>query len=72
MLGRWYLPMYLFRDGTIDPNVYSFFYESHEALVLPPHYTEIFQCSGMTYGVKMVIYWGRELQMILEPLPKCS
>ena len=48
---------YVFVQGwDIDPSVYRFFYESHEVLVLPPHYTEIFQCSGMICGVTMVIY----------------
>ena len=52
-------------------HVYSFFYKSHEVLVLPPHNIEIFQCNGMTCGVEMVIYWGRGLKMLLEPLPEC-
>ena len=64
---------YVFVKGwTIDPYLYGIFYESHVVLVLPPHHTEIFQCSGMTRGVKMAIYWGRGHQMFLEPLPKCS
>ena len=45
-----------------------FFYESHEVLVLPPQYTEIYQCSGVISSVKMIIYWERGFQMFLEPL----
>ena len=47
------------KGWTIDSYVYSFFYECHEVLVLPPHCTEIFQCSGMTCSVKMVIHWEK-------------
>ena len=49
--------MFLLRDGLLIL-MYIASFMSHEVLVLPPHYTEIFQCSGMTCGVKMVIYWG--------------
>ena len=40
-------------------------------MVLPPHYTEIFQCSSITCGVKMVIYWGQSFQVVFKPLSKC-
>ena len=64
---------YVFIEGwIIDPYVYCFFYGSHEVLVLPSHYAEIFYSSSMTCGAVMVIYWGRGLQIFFEPLPKCS
>ena len=62
--------VYVFVKGwTIDSYIYSFFYQSHEVLVLPPHYTEIFQCDGMTCDVEMIIYWGRVLQCSLNLSP---
>ena len=67
---RWYLPMFLLRDGLLT-YLYSLFYLSHEVLVIPLHYNEIFQCSGMTCDVIIVIYWGRGFKMFPEPLPKC-
>ena len=60
MWGRLYLSVFLFRDGLLTLiyiYIYCFFYKCHEVLVLPPPYTENFQCSSMTCGVKMVIYW---------------
>ena len=53
------------------PYVYSFFYQPHEAVILPPHYTEVIQCSGMTSDVTVVINQGRGLQMFSQPLSKC-
>ena len=38
----------------IDPYGYGFFYQPHEVVILPPHYTEIVQCSVMTCGVPVV------------------
>ena len=35
----------------VDPYVYGFSYQPHEVVILPPHYTEIVHCSGMTCGV---------------------
>ena len=57
MCGRWYLPMFLFRDGLLTlMNNASFilllrFWSS-------PHYAKIFQNDIVTSDVKMVIYWG--------------
>ena len=59
--GGRYLPMF-YLGWIIDPYIYiySFFYGSHEVLVLHPHYAEIFLCTGMTCGVVMVIYLARD------------
>ena len=66
--GRWYLPMFLFRDGLLTP-LYNAFYSSNEVLVFPPHYAEIFYCGGMTYDVIVVMYWGAS--SVLWTSPKC-
>ena len=71
MCGRWYLHMFLFRDGLLTL-IYSFFDGSHEVLVLPPNYTEIIYGDIVTRSVIMVLYWGRGLQMFFEPLCRCS
>ena len=55
----------------IDPYVYSFFYQPHEVVILPPHYTEVIQYIGMTSDVTVVINWGRDLEMFSKPLSKC-
>ena len=63
---------YVFVQGwTIDPNVYSFLYQPHEVLILPPHYAEIIKCSVMTCDVTVVIDWGGMLDMLFKPLTKC-
>ena len=54
----------------VDPYKQCFFYCSFEVLVLPPHYTEIFNIDVMTSGVGMVKYGGRCLLMFFEPLSK--
>ena len=47
---------YVFVQGwTIDPYVYSFLYQPHEVLILPPHYTKVVKCSAMTCDVTVVI-----------------
>ena len=52
---------YIFVQGWIvDPDVYSFLYQPHEVLILPPYYTEVIKCSVMTCDVTVVIdlVWG--------------
>ena len=70
--SRWYLPISFIQGWIVDPYGYWFFYKPHKVLVLPPHYTEIHQCSSMTGGVEMVIFWGKGFQVFSEPLSKCS
>ena len=62
--GRWYLPIFLFRDGLFD--------SSHEVLVLSPQYGKIVNSNSMTRGVKVVMYRGRGLEMFFKPLFKIS
>ena len=47
MCGRWYLPLFPFRDG--------FFNQPGELLLFPADYTEVVQSGGMTCGVAVVI-----------------
>ena len=50
--------------------MYTFFNQPHEVVILPPHYTEVIQCSGMICDVAVVINWGRGLEMFSLPLSK--
>ena len=53
--GRWYLPMYLFRDGLLTlMNIDSFI--SLEVLLFPAHYTEVVDVGSVTSDVTMVMY----------------
>ena len=71
MWGSWYLCAYVsIQWWIIDHYVYSFFYQPHEVVILPPHYTEVIQCSDMTCDVTVVINQGRGLEMFSEPLSK--
>ena len=72
MWGRWYLPMFLFRDGIIDPYKYCFFDCSCEILVLPSNYGKFVDVNFVTWGVTVVKYWGRGLLMLSEPFCKGS
>ena len=56
----------------IDPNMWSFFDDSHEVLVLCLHYTKIIYADCVTSDVMMATYGGWGLLMFLEPLSKCS
>ena len=70
--GRWYLPMFLFRDGLFDSYVESLFNCSQEVLILSSHYTEVVNSDTVTRDDRMVIDGGRGLEMFLEPLCKIS
>ena len=72
MWGRWYLPMFLLRDGLFTLMYIASLIALMRFLILPPHNTEIFNGGTMTCDVVMVIYWGGGLQVFPEPLSKCS
>ena len=72
MCGRWYLPIFLFRDGSLILIYRASFDGSHEVLVLSPHYFKIFYADVMTSGVMMVKYGGWGLLVFFEPLSKIS
>ena len=64
-------PHHLFLNLKFVPVTYiASFISFMRFLVLPSHYTEVFQCSSMTWGVKMVIYWGRGFHVFFKPLQK--
>ena len=64
---------YVLVEGwTIQAYVHCFFDSSDQVLVLPLHYTKVFNGGTMTSDVKMVINWGGSLQMFPEPFTKCS
>ena len=61
---------YVLVEGwTIHPYVYYCFDSSDQVLVLPPHYTKVFNGGTVISNVEMVINWGDDLQMFLEPSP---
>ena len=71
MWGRWYLPMFLFRDGSLTlMNRAS--YCSGEVLVLPSNYGEIIDDNFMTWDVTMVMNRRGGLLVFFEPLCKGS
>ena len=64
---------YVLVEGWIvHPYVYCFFDSSDQVLVLSPHNAEVLNGGTLTSGVKMVIYWGRGLQVFSVPLSKSS
>ena len=72
MCGKWYLPMFLLRDGLLTLMNNASFIHLFRFLVFPPYYVEIFYGDIVTSGVKMVIYRGGCLEVFFEPLSKCS
>ena len=57
----------LVEEWIIDPLVYWFFYSSNEVLSLLPHHAEIVYCCGISRGVTMAIYWGRDFELSFKP-----
>ena len=62
----------LVKGWIVDPNIYSFFYQPHEILILPPHYTEVIKCSVMTCDVAVVIDGGGAFEVLFKPFTKGS
>ena len=71
MCARWYLPIFLFRDGSL-----TLIYRASLMVLIrfwsSPHYFKIFYTDVMTSGVMMVKYGGLGLLMFFEPLSKGS
>ena len=63
--GRWYLPMFLSRDGLL-------FYESSEVLVLSPQDGKTVNSDRVIRDVDIIMYRGRGLEMFFKPLFKIS
>ena len=72
MWGRWYLPMFLFRDGLLTFIYRASFIGSNKVLVFPPYYAKVVNVDFMTWSAGMIIYRGRSLLMFLETFSKSS
>ena len=72
MCGRWYLPMFLFRDGLLTLIYRALFNCSQEVLILSSLYAKVVNSDTMTRDDRMVMDRGRGLKMFLEPLCKIS
>ena len=70
--GRWYLPMFLFRDGPFNSYVHGFFNQPRETLFLPTHYLKVVKCGSVTWGVTMVMNGWGGLEMFFKSLSKWS
>ena len=72
MWGRWYLPMFLFRDGLLTlmykASLMAFMRFCSSLSTMLKFSIE----TWVTSGVIMVKYWGGGFEMFLEPLSKCS
>ena len=66
MCGRWYLPIFLFRDGSL-----TLIYRA-SLMVLIRFWSKIFKNDFVTSGVIVVKYGGWGLLMFFEPFSKCS
>ena len=69
--GRWYLPMFLFRDGWLTLMCKASFMVLMRFWSSLPTMLKLSKGDIMTWDVKMVI-WGRRLLMVFEPHSKCS
>ena len=72
MCGRWYFPMFLFRDGLL-----TLIYRASLMVLIRfwsslPTILKIIYANLVTNDLIMVIYGGWDLLMFLEPLSKCS
>ena len=54
--GRWYLPTYLFRDGSLTLISMAFSDGPSHDLVFPAHYAEVVQRYFMASDVEVVMY----------------
>ena len=69
--GNWYLPMFLFRDGSF-PQEYNSFCCSSEILWFSTHSGKIVHTSMMACGFWMFINRGRGLKVFFKLYPKSS
>ena len=70
--GSWYLPIFLFRDGSLILIRIASLIDVSNALVLSAHSTEIVNGYVMTSGGAMVMSGWRDLHVFSEPFCKCS
>ena len=71
MCGRWYLPMFLFRDGLLNLTYRASLMVLMRSWSSLPTILKLSMLMCMTSDVIMVIYRGGGLLMLLEPLSKC-
>ena len=69
---RWYLPIFLFRDGLLTLKYRASLMNLIRFWSSLSHYAKIFKTEFVTSGVVVVKYGGWDLLMFLEPLSKCS
>ena len=70
--GRWYLPTFLLRDGSLTLMYRASFIVLIWFQVLPPNNFEIIDGNTVTTDVTMVIYGRGGFQVFLEPFSKSS
>ena len=68
--GRWYLPMFLFRDGSLTLMSRASLIALVRFWSSLPHYSEVVDVDLMTWDIAMIINWGRGLLVFFEPLFK--
>ena len=70
--GRWYLPMFLFRDGLLTlMNIDSFISLERFCSSLL-YYTKVVDVGSVTSGVTVVIDRGGCFKVFFKPISKCS
>ena len=70
--SRWYLPMFLFRDGLFTLTYRASFMSLVKFLSSLPNMEKIVNSDRVTRDVDMVMYRGRALEMFFKPLFKIS
>ena len=70
--GRWYLPMFLFRDGILTLMNIDSFISLERFCSFPAHYAKVIKCGSMTCDVTVVMNWQGGFQMFFKPLSKWS
>ena len=70
--GRWYLPMFLFRDGLFTLMYRASFMVLMRFWCSVPSKEKIVNSDSMTRDVEVIMYRGRGFQMFFKPLFKIS
>ena len=70
--GRWYLPIFLLRDGLLTLMNIDSFINLERLCFLPSHYTKIVDVGIVTTDGTVVIDRGGGLEVFFQPFSKCS
>ena len=70
--GRWYLPIFLLRDGLFTLMYIASLISLIKVVLLSPHYSEIINSGIMTCDGSVVMYGGGVIQMLFKPFNKAS